>query len=83
MLKNLKRQLRHSPRPAYLLYADFHVNDPGAEPSLRRYLKVLGSCAFLEKVSDSSYSLSPVDAAGEPSGCVANSFALYLANVMR
>jgi len=83
VLGNLERQLRLSPRLAYLLYANFHADDANSNPATPRYQKVLSSCAFLERVSDSSYTLSPEDAAHEPSSCIANRFTLYRAGITR
>lgn len=82
VLKNLERQLRRSPRPAYLLYADFDYRADD-ESATAPHQEVLSSCAFLRKVSESAYSLSPEDAAAEPSSCTANRFSLHIADVAR
>jgi len=81
VLANLHRQLRRSPRPLYLLYADIDVNDANLARPTPRYRKVLRSCAFLEAVADNVYPLSSDDAAAEPSGCIANRFVLHVARL--
>ncbi|MGA3131130.1 MAG: class I SAM-dependent methyltransferase [Terracidiphilus sp.] len=83
VLANLQRQLCGAQRPTYLLYADIDANDGNIERPRPRYQKVLSSSAFLRKISDSIYSLSPEDTAAEPSGCIANRFTLYVAGVTR
>jgi SAM-dependent methyltransferase len=52
VLANLERQLRRSPREAWLLYA----NNP-------RYTRVLRRFPFLREVSETRYTLTPEDAA--------------------
>ena len=52
VLANLERQLRRSPREAWLLYA----NNP-------RYTRVLRRFPFLREVSETRYALTPEDAA--------------------
>jgi len=72
VLKNLERQLRNSPRPAFILYAD----NP-------RFTDVMGSFEFLKQVSDTNYLLSAEDVARGPFHRTDEWYTLYSADVTR
>jgi SAM-dependent methyltransferase len=70
VLRNLERQLRHSPRPTCLLY---EMNP--------RYINVLDSFPFLKELSETIYSFSQEDAAFDPMSRTEESFTLYSADL--
>jgi SAM-dependent methyltransferase len=72
VLANLERQLRRSPRPAYLLY-EWHPHTPGIT-------KVINSFKFLKEISDTPYTFSPEDAAFDPFERTEENFTLYSIN---
>jgi SAM-dependent methyltransferase len=72
VLANLERQLRRAPRETYLLYA----NNP-------RITKVLKRFPFLREVSETSYLLSPEEAAADPSYVAETSVTLYSVDLTR
>ena len=69
VLKNLERQLRRSPRPAYILYAD----NP-------RFKQVMESFTYLKELSHTAYPISPEDAAFDYSQRTQEYFTLYCAD---
>jgi len=75
VLANLDRQLRRSPRPAYLLYTNIFHTDADAR-SDGTYAEVIESSPTLKKLSDALYPLSEEEAAADPCGSV-NHFVLY------
>ena len=72
VLANLERQLRRSPREAWLLYA----NNP-------RYTRVLRRFPFLREVSETRYPLTPEDAAVNYFELPYERFTLYRAILTR
>jgi len=72
VLKNLERQLRQSPRPVFVLYAD----NP-------RFTQVLGAFPFLRELSETSYPLSAEDAALHALHRTEEWYTLYSADVTR
>jgi SAM-dependent methyltransferase len=72
VLKNLERQLRRSPRPTYLLYAD----NEG-------FTQVMDSFAFLRQISESDYPFSAEDAVFDPAHGTHERFTLYSADLTR
>lgn len=91
VLANLERQLRRSPRPAYILFSDLKPPDdapklPDDVPTLRDHVthqEMMHSFPMIEEISDTVYPLSAEDAAAEPSSCKAYRFLLYSADVTR
>jgi SAM-dependent methyltransferase len=72
VLQNLERQLRRSPRPTYLLYAD----NEG-------FTQVMDSFAFLRQISESNFPFSPEDAVFDPAHGTHERFTLYSADLTR
>jgi SAM-dependent methyltransferase len=72
VLANLERQLRRAPRETYLLYA----NNP-------RFTKVLKRFPFLREVWETSYPLTPEEAAADPSYVEETSVTLYSVDLTR
>jgi SAM-dependent methyltransferase len=84
VLMNLKRQLRRSPRPAYLLFADLYATDADVLGNINpRYRQLMNSSLFLQEISDKVYPLSTEDTAAEPSGSKVSRFLLYSAGIVR
>jgi SAM-dependent methyltransferase len=71
-LHNLERQLRHSPRPAYL----FYVMNP-------RFTEVLDSFPFLKEISDTTYPFSAEETAHDHFHRTEEHFTLYSADITR
>lgn len=71
-LANLERQLRRSPREAYLLY--------GRNP---HYTEVLKRFPFLHEIAETKYALSPEDAAVDYFQMTHESFTLYAVDLSR
>ncbi len=71
-LANLERQLRHSPRETWLLYA----NNP-------RFTRVLRRFPFLREISETNYPLTPEDAAVNYFELPYERFSLYRADLGR
>jgi SAM-dependent methyltransferase len=69
VLNNLERQLRHAPRPAFILYAD----NP-------RFTQVIDSFPFLRELSEMQYPLSSEDAALNPFNRTEEWYTLYFAD---
>jgi SAM-dependent methyltransferase len=83
VLKNLKRHLRYSPRPVYLLFADLYAKDSDVLRNINpRYRQLMNSSQFLREISDKTYPLSLEDAAAEPRGNRTIRMLLYSAGVM-
>jgi SAM-dependent methyltransferase len=66
VLANLERQLRHSPRPTYLLYADSYVDPKDLDESYARdpggCRKVITSFPMMSEIFDNSYPVSAEEA---------------------
>lgn len=69
-LANLERQLRQSPRPAYLLYA----RNP-------RYTEVMDRFPFLRELSDTAYALTPEETAADHFHPTQEQYTLYIADL--
>jgi SAM-dependent methyltransferase len=85
VLTNLVRQLRRSRRPAYLLQADLCANGTDCKKIYTgdpRYQELIRSFPFIQ-LSDTVYPISAEEVAVEPSGCIANSYALCSVDVTR
>jgi hypothetical protein len=72
VLANLEKQLRNSPRTAYLMYA----RNP-------RYTHVLEKFPFLQELSETAHPLSPEDAAVDRFRLTHEQFTLYSADLTR
>jgi SAM-dependent methyltransferase len=72
VLQNLERQIRCSPRPAYILYEQYP-----------RFERMDDSFAFLRELSETTYPFSSEDAAADPMERTQERFMLYCAEITR
>lgn len=79
LLENLERHLRRSPRPTYLLHADFCMDPANTDSDYLRYRNAIDSFRMIRRISEVVYPLSPEDADSEPAGCTSKLIAVYTA----
>ncbi|MGA2569673.1 MAG: hypothetical protein ABSF23_04070 [Terracidiphilus sp.] len=81
VLANLLNQLRRSPHPAYLLYADIYGDLVRLHEDTPAYQKVISSFAEIREQSNSIYPLTPEETDAEPSSGTLIRFTLYSIDV--
>ncbi len=79
-MANLEGQLRRSPRPAYLLYANLYRTEADALAD-NTYPDLIGACSLLRPIFDTVYPLALDDAAAEPRNGKFSRFVLYRAGL--
>ncbi len=83
VLANLVGQLKRSPRPVYLLFADIYADLDRLREDKPAYAAVMDSFSSLTKMSETIYPLTEEEIAAEPSRCTINRIALYSIDVTR